>query len=557
MGLFLEFTSIVILATLISIILRFFKQPLVVGYIITGILIGPHLLNVADSTQYIDLFSKIGITILLFIVGINLSPTVIKEVGKVSFIGGLGQIIITTIYGMLLALFFKMPLVYAFYIGLALSFSSTIIILKLLSDKGDLPKLYGKVTVGFLLVQDLVAIIALLSLSTFSTAHGVNLTQTLGILFIKLFAIIFIVYLISKYLFSYAIHHLAESQELLFLFSVAWGLGLASVFYLIGFSEEVGALIAGVSLSVTPFADGIAARLKPLRDFFLILFFVFLGSNMVLTNISQILFMTIIFSLFVLIGKPLIVFLLMNVLGFNTKQSYQSGVSLAQVSEFSLILAALGVSTGQLNNTTVSLITLTALITIAGSSYLILYSDELYPLFENVLKKIALRKTGKTIKDSASNNELLLFGFDRVGRDFIEAFDKLGKKYTVIDYNPQMIQQLEASKIPFKYGDVEDVEFLQELQLNKTKMCISTIPSIKVNLLLLKKIREHNEKAIVIVRALEIEDAKKLYELGATYVLMPHYLGAKYATTMIKRIGLDVKGFSEEREKHLAYVNKR
>jgi len=557
MGLFLEFTSIVILATLISIILRFFKQPLVVGYIITGILIGPHLLNVADSTQYIDLFSKIGITILLFIVGINLSPTVIKEVGKVSFIGGLGQIIITTIYGMLLALFFKMPLVYAFYIGLALSFSSTIIILKLLSDKGDLPKLYGKVTVGFLLVQDLVAIIALLSLSTFSTAHGVNLTQTLGILFIKLFAIIFIVYLISKYLFSYAIHHLAESQELLFLFSVAWGLGLASVFYLIGFSEEVGALIAGVSLSVTPFADGIAARLKPLRDFFLILFFVFLGSNMVLTNISQILFMTIIFSLFVLIGKPLIVFLLMNVLGFNTKQSYQSGVSLAQVSEFSLILAALGVSTGQLNNTTVSLITLTALITIAGSSYLILYSDELYPLLENVLKKIALRKTGKTIKDSASNNELLLFGFDRVGRDFIEAFDKLGKKYTVIDYNPQMIQQLEASKIPFKYGDVEDVEFLQELQLNKTKMCISTIPSIKVNLLLLKKIREHNEKAIVIVRALEIEDAKKLYELGATYVLMPHYLGAKYATTMIKRIGLDVKGFSEEREKHLAYVNKR
>jgi Kef-type K+ transport system membrane component KefB len=557
MELFLEFTVIVIFATVISVILRVLKQPLVVGYILTGILLGPLFFNVVHATGYMDLFSKIGITILLFIVGLNLKPNVIKEVGKVSVIGGILQILITAFLGIIISLLLGLSLVHAIYIGLALSFSSTIIILKLLSDKDDLPKVYGKVTVGFLLIQDLVAIVVLLFISSFAGAQHFTFLQVSVFLILKLLVAGAAIYFISRYIIFHAIHQLAQSQELLFLFSIAWGLGLASVFYLIGFSVEVGALVAGVSLAVTPFADSIASRLKPLRDFFIVLFFILLGSNLVLSNIAGLFLYTLLFSLFVLIGKPVIVFYLMNILKYKTKQGYQTGISLAQVSEFSLILAALGLSIGQLDKSTVTIITLVALITIAGSSYFIQYSDELYPFVEKLLKRLEIVHSSNVPVNEEMQSEIALFGFDRVGRDFIEAFEKLDKKYMVIDYNPEMIKQLENTEIPFKYGDVEDIEFLRELQLGKIKLCVSTIPDVKVNALLIKKIKQENAHAIIIVRAREMHEAKRLYDLGASYVVMPHYLGAKYATAMIKRIGLDSKGFKQEREKHLDYVNKQ
>ena len=527
MQLFLEFTSIVILATVVSIVLRALKQPLVVGYIFTGILLGPLFFNLVHSTDYIDLFSKIGITILLFIVGLNLKPNVIKEVGKVSIIGGLGQVFLTIIYGVLISLLLGISLTHAFYIGLALSFSSTIIVLKLLSDMDDLSKVYGKISVGFLLVQDLVAIVSLLFITSFSGNVHTNLLQTSVFLLIKLLLIGGFIYLITKFLISHAIHYLAHSQELLFLFSIGWGLGLASMFYLLGFSVEVGALVAGVSLSVTPYADSIASRLKPLRDFFIVLFFISLGSNLVLMNFSQLIWATIILSLFVLIGKPLIVFFLMNVMGYSTKQSYQTGLSLAQVSEFSFILAALGLTIGHLDKATVTLITLTGLITIAGSSYFILYSDEIFPLVEKLLKKIEIIHNRKVIANKHLEPELILFGYDRGGRDFVEAFKKMNKTYLVVDYNPELIEELQTANIPYEYGDVEDVELLQELALGKLKLSVSTIPDVKINSLLIRKIKEIAPRAIIIVRARETNEAKLLYELGATYVVMPHYLGCE------------------------------
>lgn len=203
-----------------------------------------------------------------------------------------------------------------------------------------------------------------------------------------------------------------------------------------------------------------------------------------------------------------------------------------------------------------TLITLTGLITIAGSSYFILYSDEIFPLVEKLLKKIEIIHNRKVIANKHLEPELILFGYDRGGRDFVEAFKKMNKTYLVVDYNPELIEELQTANIPYEYGDVEDVELLQELALGKLKLSVSTIPDVKINSLLIRKIKEIAPRAIIIVRARETNEAKLLYELGATYVVMPHYLGAKYATAMLKKIGLDAKGFDEERTKHLEYVNK-
>ena len=554
MEVFLEFSSIVIIATIVSVIMRILKQPLVVGYIFTGIIVGPQLFDVIQTTEYLELFSKIGIAILLFIVGLSLSPKVIKDVGKVSLVSGLGQVLFTSLIGFGIAIMLGFSLVSSLYISIALTFSSTIIILKLLSDKGDLQKLYGKIAIGFLLVQDIVATFILMTVSSLSGADGGNIVQILSVVFVKGIVLLGILYLITRYLIPSAVHYLAHSQELLFMFAIAWALGLASVFYVQDFSIEVGALIAGVTMSITPFADGIASRLRPIRDFFIVLFFILLGSEMILDEIPTIILPATIFSVFVLVGNPLIVAVLMNLLGYKRRIGFQAGLTVAQISEFSLILAALGLTAGHIDSQTVSLITLVGLITIAGSTYLILYSDYIYPKVEWLLALLEFRKV-KTMKHAVDKDtELLLFGYDRVGHDFVNAFKKLEKKYMVIDFNPALIKHLEEQHIPHRYGDAQDVEFLNELNLSTLKMCISTIPYVEVNSLLVKKIRSHNDKTIIIVRARHIHEAKELYDLGASYVVMPHYLGAKYATAMISRIGLDTKGFDDERAKHQKYI---
>lgn len=558
MEIFTELAIVVSVATGIAFAMRALKQPLIVGYILAGILVGPYALNVLRSTHEIELFSKIGITVLLFIVGLNLSPKVIREVGKVSLVTGLGQVIFTSAIGFLIALILRIDRVAALYVSIALTFSSTIIILKLLSDRGDLDKLYGKISIGFLLVQDIVATLILLVVSSFSQTQGASVVNIVVILLAKSLMLGIGLYIISGHIMPRVSRLAATSPELLFLFSMTWGLGLSALFHVLGFSVEIGALIAGATLSLTPFAYEIGSRLKPLRDFFIVLFFVLLGSQMVLDNVGSLLFPALVLSLFVLIGNPVIVIILMNLLGYKRKTGFMAGLTVAQISEFSLILAALGFNMGHLSKEILSLITLVGLVTIAGSTYLILYADALYPRLENFLKLLELKKQKK--KERGAENEqyeFVLFGYDRVGDDFVRSFQALQKPYLVIDFNPSSIERLQKEGVPFRYGDAEDVEFLQELDFSRVRMVVSTIPDFKTNVLMVKHVIDENAHAIVIVLSHDIAHAEALYDAGATYVIMPHYLGARYGSQMIMRLGLDKQEFNEERERHLKHLAKR
>jgi len=558
MEIFTELAIVVSVATGIAFAMRALKQPLIVGYILAGILVGPYALNVLRSTHEIELFSKIGITVLLFIVGLNLSPKVIREVGKVSLVTGLGQVIFTSAIGFLIALILGIDRVAALYVSIALTFSSTIIILKLLSDRGDLDKLYGKISIGFLLVQDIVATLILLVVSSFSQTQGAGVVNIVVILLAKSLMLGIGLYIISGHIMPRVSRLAATSPELLFLFSMTWGLGLSALFHVLGFSVEIGALIAGATLSLTPFAYEIGSRLKPLRDFFIVLFFVLLGSQMVLDNVGSLLLPALVLSLFVLIGNPVIVIILMNLLGYKRKTGFMAGLTVAQISEFSLILAALGFNMGHLSKEILSLITLVGLVTIAGSTYLILYADALYPRLENFLKLLELKKQKK--KERGAENEqyeFVLFGYDRVGDDFVRSFQALQKPYLVVDFNPSSIERLQKEGVPFRYGDAEDVEFLQELDFSRVRMVVSTIPDFKTNVLMVKHVIHENAHAIVIVLSHDIAHAEALYDAGATYVIMPHYLGARYGSQMIMRLGLDKQEFNEERERHLKHLAKR
>lgn len=558
MDVFVELSLILALATVVAIIMRLLKQPLIVGYILTGIIAGPYFLNLINSKEAIEIFSKIGITILLFIVGLSLNPRVVKEVGKASVITGVGQVLFTAIIGFAIAIILGIDRIAALYIAIGLTFSSTIIILKLLSDKGDINKLYGKVSIGFLLVQDIIATIILILVGTISEASASNIAIILITTVLEGLGLILLLMLVSGWLFPKILPFISKSTELLFLCSIAWGLGLATLFAKLHFSIEIGALIAGVTLAATPFAAEIGSRLKPLRDFFIVLFFILLGSQMVVENIASLLIPALILSAIVMIGNPFIVIVLLNLLGYNKRTGFLAGLTVAQISEFSLILATLGFRIGQVDLQTLSLLTLVALITISASTYLILYADKIYPTLSKLLNFLQLnKKTRKSDSWGEFSYDTILFGYNRVGSDFVESFKTLKRKFIVIDYNPDSIERLKLEKIPHLFGDVEDVEFLEELSLSKITLAVSTLPEFKVNLLLVKKIRSVNTKAIVLVISQNVEEAIQLYGLGASYVIMPHYLGALYAVGMMERFELDKDEFNKAKEKHFQKLLKR
>ncbi len=554
--LFIEVAVLIALTALIAGIIRFLKQPLIIGYILTGLLIGPSFLNLIQSVDTITTFARIGIALLLFIVGLSLSPKVIKEVGKVSLMVGIGQITLTALAGFFISRWFEFPLITSLYIAIALTFSSTIIIMKLLSDKRDLETLYGKISIGVLLVQDLIAIIILTVISSFSSrTNATNLA--LGTI-ISGVALVGLLILISIYILPKLCKFVATSQEFLFLFSLGWGLGLAALFNYLNFSIEIGALLAGVTLSLSPYHYEVSSKMKPLRDFFIITFFILLGSQMVISEISKYVMPVIILSLFVLLGKPLIVMIVMGVMGYNKRSGFLAGLTTSQISEFSLILILMGVRIGSVQNEIVSLITIVGLITIGGSTYFIQYSDKIYPKISKYLS-VFERKAWKKNKGHADAEayDTILFGYNRIGYDLVKAFKKVGKNFLIVDYNPETISNLARKGVSCKYGDADDPEFLNSINLRNAKMVVSTIPDFDTNLLIIGKAKQVNRKTILIVVSHQIDEAEALYQKGATYVLMPHFLGGDYASMMISRNGLSLSRFIQEGKKHIAYLKRR
>ncbi len=546
---FVELSLILVVATGVAAVMRLLRQPLIIGYILTGLLVGPTFLNLVQSNDVIDLFSHLGIALLLFIIGIGLNPRVVREVGKIALIGGISQIIITSVAGFALGRLLGFGTVSALYIGVATAFSSTIIVLKLLSDSKELGRLHGKVATGFLLVQDVVAALVLIA------AAGVNNSNSLGSLafntFVKGGLFVLGTTLIAVYVMPKLSGFFAKSQEFLFLFAIGWGLGVAALCQTLGFSVEIGALAAGVALAATPYSYEISSRMRPLRDFFIIIFFIVLGSTMTFNNIITTFIPALIISLFVLVFKPLIIMALMGILGYTKKTSFKAGVTLSQISEFSIVLVLLGVQMGQVGQNVASVLTQVSAITIAVSTYFIIYDDKLLKLFSPLLSLFE-RKNLRSERARGYSYDCVLFGYRGGSHKFIESFRKLSHRYLVVDFDPETIDWLTARGVPCRYGDANDSEFLDELNLDKTKLVVVNVTDHNTNNLIVNHVRYQNKKAVIIgsIRSDNTEDALELYEAGANYVMMPHHVSSERVSKLIDRHGFKQGEFNALKEKH-------
>lgn len=551
MHMFEELTLIIVVAVAISLIMRMLKQPLIIGHIITGILVGPAVFNFVSSQETIEIFAEFGIALLLFIIGLGLNLRVIKDIGKVALLASLAQVLFVGGAAYSAAIIIGYTPVVAFYIALALSLSSTIIVLKLLSDKKEQSRLYAKVSVGFLIVQDFLVTMAVLLVSS-SSSGNITLDDfvplaTKGGAFIG--GLIIIRYAVLPSLNKV----IGKSQEFLFLFAIAWALGIATLAKTAGFSLEIGALLAGMTIASMPYATEVASRLKPLRDFFIVLHFVMLGLLVDLAVVQGSPGRTIIFSLIVLIANPISVLIIMGLMGYTKKTSFKAGIAMTQVGEFSLILLAVASHYGYIGSDVVSLITFVALVTIAASTYMILYSDQLYGFFEKYLRLFERRKAHDD-NERRKRYELVLFGYQRGGHEFLPIFRKMDKKFIVVDYDPSVIDFLEQRQIEYMYGDATDNDMLEELNLRHSRLIVSTITDSGTNRGLATWLEANNPSAVFIATADNVEEAAKLYEKGAAYVMLPHYIGSEKIGAFIKKSELKKTAFKEYREQHLKYL---
>ena len=524
---FLEIASILGLATLLGVIGQKLRQPLIIMFLATGILAGPSFLGIIHSYEQIELLAHIGIALLLFIVGLKLDLHLIRTTGPVALATGLGQIVFTSLIGFAIAIALDMPFLTAAYVAVALTFSSTIIIVKLLSDKKEIDSLHGQIAIGFLIVQDIAAILALVGLTTIGSSLAGEGSAYLSALIMgaKGLGLMALVGLLMKYVLPHLTRRLAHSLELLTLFAIAWAVFLGAGSEYLGFSKEVGAFLAGVSLASTSYRDSIGARLTGLRDFLLLFFFIDLGARLDWSAVGSQLGASFVFSLFVLIGNPLIVLVIMGAMGYRRRTSFFAGLTVAQISEFSLIVAALGLSIGHISNETVGLITLVGVVTIFLSTYMILYSAPLYHFLSTPLKVFERRHPYR--EDAIDSTQLaapvdvILMGLGNYGSGLAEYLLRRNKTVLGVDFDPGALDRWRERGLAVLYGDISDPEIPEHLPLNKARWVISTVRSREINLALVRNIQKMGYPCKFTLTAASEEEAREFKNAGAHLVFRP------------------------------------
>jgi Kef-type K+ transport system membrane component KefB len=530
---FTEMAVLLLMAAVVEALCMRLRQPLIVAFIAVGILVGPSVLGWVSANDQLDLLAKFGITLLLFIVGLKLDLHIIRTMGPVALATGLGQVVFTSVIGYLIAIVMGMPPISSLYVAVALTFSSTIIIVKLLSDKREVDTLHGRIALGFLIVQDLVVVLVMIGLNALGEAGGTSLSNAALSVLLKGAAFIVVVALITRYILPHLLHVLSRSQELLVLFGIAWAVSLAILGANLGFSKEVGAFVAGVSLASTPYRDALGARLVSLRDFLLLFFFIDLGAQLDLGLLGAQLGEAFVFSLFVLIGNPLIVMIIMGALGYRKRTGFLAGLAVAQISEFSLILGALGLSLGHINAETMGLITLVGLITISASSYMIIFSHPLYEWLAPWLKIFERQRPYREIdlgvlpEDSIA--DIILFGMGRFGAGIAQVLREKGLRVLSVDYNPDLLRSGDSMGYPVRYGDAEDPEFIASLPLNHVQWVVSTSPEHHVNQSLIHSLQSLGYAGRIAVTAHGHGNVTRLQKAGADLVMIPYEDAAREA----------------------------
>ncbi len=546
-GPFTEFALLLLICALAGAAFVRLRQPVLIAYIVVGIAVGPAGFGLVSAHDQIDLLAQVGVAVLLFAVGLKLDLHHIRHIGPVALATGLGQLTFTIVIGFALILALGKGWMEALYVAVALTFSSTIIIVKLLSDKRELDSLHGRIAVGFLIVQDLAVVIAMMAMSalrgTSSGDPGGDSAGWMAVLLSlgwRLAAAAAAMFVLMRWVLPALVAAMARSQELLLVFAIAWGVALAALGEWAGFSKEAGAFLAGFSLASTPYREAMNARLTGIRDFLLLFFFIDLGSKLELSALGAEVVPAIVLSLFVLIGNPLIVMAIMGYMGYRRRTGFMAGLTVAQISEFSIVFVAMGITLGHVGVQALSLTTLVGLVTITASTYMILYAQPLYErlapwlrMFERrqPFREIAVESHGASVRAT----QAIVFGLGRYGSRLFEQLRADGIDAIGVDFDPEAVRALQRRGLPVLFGDGEAPDFLETLPLRQVRWVITTFPQWESNRALLHALRAVHYGGTVVGAVRDAAHGRALAEAGIARILNPFDDAADHAAARLAR----------------------
>jgi CPA2 family monovalent cation:H+ antiporter-2 len=508
------------------------KQPAVLGYLLAGIVIGGIAGKFLPDKGSISFLAEIGVALLMFTLGLELSFSKLRKVGEVAFWGGMVQILLVIIASILIFPYFGFDFYSSLFLGCAFSLSSTAIVVKLLSERGEIDTLPGEIMLGWLLVQDLAVLPMVVILPTIAISGASFWLLALSIL--KAVGFLAVVIFVGKQLVSVFISKIADlgSRELLLLSVVAFCLLTAIVTSAFGLSIALGAFLAGLLIAETAESHAIFSEIRPLRDLFSIIFFVSLGMFLrpeyLWGNILPILAT----SFLIIVLKLLIVTILVFYLGYHTKTAIIVGLGLVQVGEFAFVLSRIGSNLGLIDNNVYSLILSVAIVTILLTPWLVGGAPKFYFWARRVSQKRLPRlyyllftryDHRLTIPELPLENHVVICGHGRVGSWLGRALELLEIPYIVIDYNHKIIKNLKEKRIKAVYGDPADIDVLDYAQVDKAKIVVVAIPDQATQEVVVTNCQTLNPKVKIICRAHQKEAQSRLSALGVSWIIQPEF----------------------------------
>ncbi|QTN31572.1 cation:proton antiporter [Akkermansiaceae bacterium] len=543
MGFLQSLGIIAVCAAVLVALGRAVRMPAIVVYLLCGILLGP-VLGWVGMDEGLGLISETGIALLLFLVGLELSISKVKDVGKVALAAGFSQVALTVGLGYLVAWGLGFGLVEGVFIALAVTFSSTVVVVKLLEEKGELESLYGRISLGVLLVQDLVVIMLLTFLAGISGADSGLDAGAIGMGLLKAFGgmvvLLAVAAVAAKYILPRPFKWAARSPEILLIWALSWCFLMVFGAHEFGLSLEVGAFLAGMSLAQLPYNEDLRRRVHPLMNFFVAVFFVTLGIRIEFGGVVDQLGSVLAISTFVLIGKPIVFLLILGRLGYGRKTSFLTGVTMAQTSEFSFILAGLAMAKGLIGGEIMLVSALVGVVTIAVSSYLILYSHNVYAW---ALRMGLLRWKFLDGKPEMADRivhagehldrHVIVVGMNTLGRELVRRLTAKGEDVLAVDTDPLKLEGLPGSSL---LGSVGYLSVLEEAGYKRAKLLVSALQIEETNDLLAYRCKSVGVPCAIHVVDLSVVD--NLLELEADYLMVSKVDGVKAQLRILKEMGV-------------------
>jgi Kef-type K+ transport system membrane component KefB len=538
-----SFGVITVCAAVMVALGRVVRMPAIVVYLLCGVVLGP-VTGVIETTDGLDLVSEFGIALLLFLVGLELSFEKIKDVGKVAILAGIGQVVFTAAGGYVLCWLLDFTFMEALFLATALTFSSTVVVVKLLDEKGELNSLYGRIAVGIFLVQDMVVILILTFLAGMGTTDGAAKVDgwVVAIGLLKAFggmALLLVLSLLaSKYLLPKPFKWAARNPEVLLVWSIFWCFALVFAAHELGLSLEVGAFLAGMSLAQLPYNEDLRRRVHPLMNLFIAVFFVMLGVKVEASGALSNWWPTLVLSLFVLIGNPLIFIVIIGKMGYGRKTAFLTSVTVAQISEFSFIFAGMGMGMGLIGADILSITAMVGVITIAVSSYMIIYSHGLYAW---VLRLGLLKWTFLDGKPEITDRivhagehlegHVIVVGMNTLGRALVRRLVEKGEDVLAVDTDPAKLEGLPGKAL---LGRVGYLSVLEEAGYSRAKLIVSALQIEETNDLLAYRAKSVDVPCAIHVVDLSVVD--NLLDLETDYLMVSKVDGVKAQLAKLKEM---------------------